>query len=298
MAFDFGLAEKKLGTAELIVIICIGVLIVLLNSVEIFLLQKSKRSLKPHEILISSLAFSDCLVAFLGIVCGILLSTNGRSAAVQETLFMLLFLSLSSSNIIIVAIAVDRFIAVKYPLRHLTLLSKKRMIILLIIFWMIKLFPCSTLLTLRLTGVLHIPLLLVKPTVISVTIILSGIFFVIIYTGIACVVHRNTLKMKLQTQGLSEQSKIIEQRVIITAVCVVITYILFTYPLAIEILAVSNMSFITTFLLYTKSAVDPVVYFYRSYVTDICSICKKRPADSSSSHSGNIETTYKTFQGE
>ena len=107
----------------------IGILIGILNLVEIIIILKIKRKKKVYEILLLSLSASDFMLCFSN---GFLYVTHAVNAyryeyeVLLETVFTLYIFSVLSSVFHVLFIALDRLLAVLRPIRHKVFSTRKK----------------------------------------------------------------------------------------------------------------------------------------------------------------------------
>ena len=127
-------AEKLEKSIEL----SLGVLIAVLNLVEIVMIVKIKRKKKLYEILLFSLSVSDFMFGISNIFVNIFFLAGAcTNEHLLETAFTLYVFFVLTSIFHLSFITVDRLIAVLKPLQHKTILSRKRVYTFLILLWIL-----------------------------------------------------------------------------------------------------------------------------------------------------------------
>ena len=119
-----------------LVISCIGFV---LNSFAIIMLLRSRKFKQPFLMNVLSLCFADLFVFF---TCAIFHSLNfayGTNKTVGEVYTYAVTVSLLSSQSHLMSIAVQRLIAVKYPLQCKRYLTQRRCIMVLAFIWLLSL---------------------------------------------------------------------------------------------------------------------------------------------------------------
>ena len=105
----------------------IGILMAILNIVEIVIILKTKRKKKVYELFLLSLSVSDCMLNLSNGFLYVLYATNAcRYEVLLETAFTLYIFSMLSSIFHISLIALDRLLAVSRPLKHKVLSTRKK----------------------------------------------------------------------------------------------------------------------------------------------------------------------------
>ena len=127
--------EKREKSIEL----SLGVLIAILNLVEIIMIAKIKRKRKLYEILLLSLSVSDFMFGISNVFVNIffLAGACGNKHFVEAAFTTYLFFVLTSI-FHLSFITLDRLIAVLKPLQHKLILSRKRVYIFLILLWILS----------------------------------------------------------------------------------------------------------------------------------------------------------------
>ena len=105
----------------------IGILIAILNLVEIIIILKIKRKKKVYEILLLSLSASDFMLCLSnGFLYAIHAVNAYRYEVLLETVFTLYIFSVLSSVFHILFIGLDRLLAVLRPIRHKVFSTRKK----------------------------------------------------------------------------------------------------------------------------------------------------------------------------
>ena len=249
---------------------------VLFNIVEIILIVKIKNR-KNFDRLLLSLAVSDALI---GIVClGFNLCKFAR-ASLLEWLSMditgrILGLSVVFSIANLLAISVDRLIAVKYPIKHRVILTSKRVDISIILLWVL------TLIFVVYSGFVAVKRPKELKRLVSITqgsVIFQGLLITMIYFHIFYLVCKRRLFTTAATgkesttrkRGLTVfvQGPYRSQRAVLFTGCIVtVSFIICTYPRAFDFLVrqPERVSFAPALMLLLNSVINPFVYFFKSY---------------------------------
>ena len=129
------------GNIDGSVSIILAVGIILLNSAEIIVLCRKGGKRKKPEHMILSLSCADCLVGIAYLICGlgkIIWKYNPNShqiSVVANEIRASFSFSIVASILHIFVIAVERFYAVKQPFKYRTIITSKRIIVILVIIW-------------------------------------------------------------------------------------------------------------------------------------------------------------------
>ena len=116
----------------------LGVLIAILNLVEIIMIVKIKRKKKQYEILLLSLSVSDFMFGMSNIFVNIFFLEGACSNEhLLETAFTTYVFFVLTSIFHLSFITVDRLIAVLKPLQHKIVFSRKKVYIFLVLLWIL-----------------------------------------------------------------------------------------------------------------------------------------------------------------
>ena len=258
-----------------ITFIALGILVFLTNLVEVLLiLRKKQRS--TFEKLLLSLAFSDLLIGLVITAIKALDFVPKKQLRLKEDAFPIVF-NISSlfsmKNLLIIAI--DRFLAVRYPIKHRVLVTGRRVNIAIIIIWIAILVIGVGLNIILLTGLnLDRDYFMYLS---SIVIIFSGILISFLYICILRVIFTRSARAKEDARG--ENGTVKQQgtspvngsnnteRIVACYSCVVAaSFIICTYPFAIEYLKTRSafaMSFASKLLIFINSLLNPFVYFFK-----------------------------------
>ena len=105
----------------------IGAATIILNFLEIYLIVKRWRKMKPYEQLLLNLAISDFFVGVIRLMLAIheIHYPDWTNKPYSIVVWAFMQFSVSSSAVNIFAISTDRLIAIKLPLRHTVWMSKR-----------------------------------------------------------------------------------------------------------------------------------------------------------------------------
>ena len=262
---------------EEIIFILLGIMIILMNSVELtFLLRIKHRS--TFEKLLLSLAFSDFLVGIAVTVFKTIDFAYDEMEWLYEDDFVTVFILSSIFSLKnLLAITADRFLAVKFPIKHHILVTGRRVNILIILIWVVV---C-------LFGILMNAILIVLFRVerrylmiFSAVLILSwGIVITILYGFILRVLFtrhittndvdagNRTILHRIQSLLRGRNKR--ERAVLWSSILVSGSFIVCTYPFAIEYLKTKDtmhMSLASRMLIVLNSFLNPFIYFFSRFL--------------------------------
>ena len=268
------MSEKR---AEEIVYVLIALLILLFNSIEIVLLWRI-RNKTIFDRLLLSLAFSDALV---GVVVGLFqvfhMYLGDKLWIKAEDVVNIFLLSLVFSSTNLIAITVDRFLAVQYPIKHRILSTPKRANIIITVLWLLSF--SFAILNAFLTYIWAVELKFILNGT-SISLLVFGVVITILY----CAIFYLICKRKMRTRAVADEgegnvnrNRIIlflkgpykaERSVLFTGCTVAISFIICTYPFAFEFLTTENnghLSFLSQCLIVLNSLLNPFVYFFKKF---------------------------------
>eukprot|EP00794_Sanderia_malayensis_P020208 gene20208-22184_t len=254
--------------------ISLSSLTLLLNLVEVVILARRHSSLKPYEKLLLSLAFSDLLVAIYVLNVKIYDYLIDHEYLLKETfairLVFSMFISISNSF----AIAIDRLLAVKYPIKHRIWMTNRRMNVIIIILWLV----CLIIMAIESVIIVFCPDMRNYYTYrLSVCLLANGVLMTIFYTYIFKLSTSQPSGMyhARATNGTNNRSGSFyrpwsdkEKRIFYTCFLVTFSYVICSYPFSIEFLIVKDadkVSLTTRLILFLNSAINPVIYFFKGY---------------------------------
>ena len=272
----------------------LGVVISILNLVEIILIAKLGNKKKIYEDILLSLSLSDCMFGLSNVLINIVVLVNEcDSEALLETTYTLYIFSILSSIFHLMFITFDRVIAVRKPLK---------VKIFLLLLWIMAVLISALLLLLdeltetfkvnkavllmedqhlaeipfpdldKVNGNTTLNQSLQNVTMItekasnfskdmalslSVVIIIADIAMVASYS---LIIYEAALKRKVA----SNQGKF--NKLPFVCLAIVATFILFTLPYAVVKLATGKIPFWANFILISNSAMNSIVYFFRGKI--------------------------------
>ena len=271
--------DTEESATEDIIYIITGIIVTIVNIIEIVVIVRGNKIHKPFEKLLLSLAAADILVSVsVTILKTVSLATEGRVAWLRGRTFSIILLSsMNFSGCNLIVITIDRFLAVKYPLKHQIYVTGRRMNIAIVIVWvhssiaaLLSLYALLHNAKVDINRVLFIPL--------SIGCLLYSFLLLIAYASIvhtSCVSRAMTqvtdgrpTHRQIMNSFFSDQYKT-ERNIFYTSCLVSVTFILCTDPFAIEFLIksdVGKVSFTSNFLLFLNSFLDPFIYFFKGYL--------------------------------
>ena len=244
---------------ELLLFIVVGALAMILNVVEIILICGTQKTLKSYERLLLSLSAGDFIIGFAFLSLGILYFSGVKlvdNGVIISTGLLMAF-SLSADNLFLVGM--DRLLAVRFPIKYRNWMTRSKMKVITITIWAIRLLSIALWLWLLNDQPEHL-----ENSYINFApwlILSSAIIFTIIYTYVISTVITRKHPTNLQSRENRRQ----ENTVIATCVSVVLVYVACSCPVALEILISKRSTYRTNVFLVINAAVDPIVYFFKSY---------------------------------
>ena len=265
------------GKHEDIIYLVIALLAVLLNIAEVgFILHMQEKRI--FDRLLLSLALSDVLV---GVTVSALKATklhfDGYFAWLKREDFANIFLlSMAFSYTNILAIAIDRFLAVQYPIKHRMLSTAKRANIVIVLLWLSCIIAVAVdcLITYKWRG--HVNYTLYS---VSISALLFGAAIVVLY----CTIFHLICRRKVQTtrsvrvEGTVSRGGFAlflkgpykaERSVFFTGCIVAISFVICTYPFIFDFLitkSLARVSYTSKALILINSVLNPFIYFFRNY---------------------------------
>ena len=251
-------------------LLTISVLALMANIAEIIFLRKKNKTL--HVRLLLSLCIADILSSFFYSISLFIILKKGNS-------FIFLFSSgtvnfmILSSWFHLAAIAVDRFISVTYPISYRIRASTPKMKIRVVVFvWSITIIVSALLWIIAVKlGIKNTrPLEIVFGVLIfMIGICLLAVYFLIIVRIIRQVKRRvstemNSLRKHLYNSSINNQ----EKSTIRNCALVTSSFILCTYPLAVDLLRGRPylIPYLSGILLTLSRCLNPVIYFFANHM--------------------------------
>ena len=260
-----------------ILFIILSFIIAILNAYEIVLILRCKNR-KAFDKFLLSLAVSDILVAFSVASFKVFnLVTNGMVPWLDEKNYANMFLTLVPFTVTnLIAITVDRFLAVRFPIQHRVLSTKRRVNVAIGQIWFIGIVFVTFFCIIQFEWKDEMYTTL---KVASVYLLVFGVVMIIVYMNIFYLICKRTVpgnratgeERQVRTRNpvlMFKGPNMTERGVFLTGAIVTISFIICTYPFAITILQrhdKGNISLLPKVLFLLNSLFNPLIYFFKSY---------------------------------
>ena len=260
-----------------IIFIIVSFIIAILNISEVVIIVRCK-SRKAFDKLLLSLAISDALVGLSVALFNIYYLTTDNTASLLDgnkyanIFFFSVILSLTN----LIAITVDRFLAVRFPIKHRVFSTEKRANAVIVTIWSLGIVSVTF------TGVMQVRWenqMEITFNVASGFLLLFGVVMIVVYVNIFYLICKRAVPGK--TGGGEEQKartrnpalvlkslNMAERSVFLTGAIVIISFIFCTYPLAFNFLiqqSVEKILIVSKVLILLNSLFNPLIYFFKSY---------------------------------
>lgn len=269
-----------------------GLIVVILNLIEIILISKLKRQKKIYEICILSLCITDFLFGLSNsVVSAVYLSQNAQNDEILEITYTTYFYFVLNSILHLSLITFDRVWLVYKPLKHRIHVTRSRMCKLLAITWIIstviaialfvsdeltetftKSVEMTSYVNTTVSGVAGIKSSYsvqaikriqmeqqypsIMQLVLSVFIIIADVFLISSYSFIIILLKR---KKKIA----SNQEGNMENKVSLICALIAATFVIFTLPYAVARLTVGHTPLWANLILVSNSGLNSIIYFFR-----------------------------------
>ena len=288
-----------------------GVLIAILNIVEIIMIAKITRKKKIYEILLLSLSVSDCMFGISNVFVSITFIADLYTLTdLRETAYTFYVFFVLTSIFHLLFIAVDRLVAVLKPLKHKIYLSRRRFYIFLAILWILAVMVSALLQLLdkftdtferkkliskmsnETLATTSIPspkisprsvspqnnLVVVEETSNSFKSDMQLSLSVIIIIADVTMVMSYSFIIYLTTFQTKKVASTQKQSHRLPAICIAIAsvFVLFTLPYAIATFVLGVATFWPNLILVLSSGVNSIVYFFRVKISRYCKAKKKQ----------------------
>ena len=282
--------------SEQVILIILGIICVILNSTEIVLIIKKRKSMKTFEMILLSFAVADVIVGLVNLFYAAYdieyKITRASHGPIEYVIFTMQYFAVCSSIAHVLGINVERLLAVKFPLGHQRCKSPKNARRIIAIIWFVAIVltvatVSQAFIRLSMYGMRSFDL--ASLYVFAVTILFFGIIFIGIHSYVIWKViiqskqfnqrfYGSTNTQTANLQALSRAAR--ERTLVFTCVMSIMAYVGCTYPAAgISIYVVAKdqqtasrsslMNFWIGFLLLINSALDPFVYFLKGYLENL-----------------------------
>lgn len=260
-----------------IVFFVVGGVAFVLNIVESTLILKMRKNWKHFDRLLLSLSIADLIVAIATIMANIG-KIDGMPALgnllSKRFFFIVLFTSQDYSVLHILAITVDRFMAVKHPLKHNMRMQGHFPAMTIAGIW-VSVFALNVVLISIITT--YSNLLLPIGKAFSVLFILLGLCYAAAYRHIfRTALNQATRRSKKFTDEEHKNCSIKkvlllekcrnERNLLITCCLVLSSYLICMFPISVETLvknSAEDITVISQLLLIGNSILNPIVYFFK-----------------------------------
>ena len=266
MTPDDGNVYRKIDLAA-------GILIAILNIVEIAMIGKIRLKKRIYEIILLSLSVSDCMFGLSNVVVSsIYLSNTNSYGELLETAYISYAFFILTSIFHLIYIAVDRVMIVLKPLQYKSIFTSKRQKIGIAILWILAF-------VIGVTTYTAYELTEMEPAVsdrqnqpvsqnnfqkdiqlvLSIVIVVLDFSMVVSY-GI--IIYRMSFKKRKKLTPKSAK----HERLPILCVLIAAVFVLFTMPYAITRVSFGSVPFWANFILLLNSGMNSLVYFFRQKI--------------------------------
>ena len=266
MTPDDGNVYRKIDLAA-------GILIAILNIVEIAMIGKIRLKKRIYEIILLSLSVSDCMFGLSNVVVSsIYLSNTNSYGELLETAYISYAFFILTSIFHLIYIAVDRVMIVLKPLQYKSIFTSKRQKIGITILWILAF-------VIGVTTYTAYELTEMEPAVsdrqnqpvsqnnfqkdiqlvLSIVIVVLDFSMVVSY-GI--IIYRMSYKKRKKLTPKSAK----HERLLILCVLIAAVFVLFTMPYAITRVSFGSVPFWANFILLLNSGMNSLVYFFRQKI--------------------------------
>ena len=266
--------------AEEISFIAVGLMIIVANLVEITCIVR-KRNKTTFEKLLLSLALSDLLFGTIITVYKTLDFALGRKPWLDERVTTIVFLLSSVFSLLnLLAITIDRFLAIRFPIKHRILVTPRRTNVLIISIWASTSLVgvgSNLILVLRVPAGEKYAITTSAIGILSIGTIINAIYFCIIRylltREVIATARPEDGKILQRIRELFRGPQKVERAVLLSSVIVSVTFIICTFPFAIEYLILGDgeeLSFGSKMLIILNSLLNPFVYFFNNFLRKSC----------------------------
>ena len=260
-----------------VILIAVALAAVFLNIIEIVLILRIRKR-KAFDKLLLSLAVSDAAVGMILSGMKIFHIAKPQQSTLQSTSDRqkAFGLSVLFSVANLLAISVDRLLAVKYPIKHRMTLTSRRANIAIIVLWVVTSIFASLCGLIIFNWTRHLEYLI---NTVEVFFLGYGILLIAIYSHIFYLVCKRkapTASTNCETSTgririlalFTRRSLKSESTILFTGATVTATFIICTYPSAFEYLIkqAKVFSFGSLLMLLLNSVLNPIIYFFKSYL--------------------------------
>ena len=249
--------------------------IIILNSIEAFIIARRWKNKSNHERIIFSLSMSDLLVGISGVIIHgldsmVMLPLSSKYGA---GVLLPLWFSINTSLLHILGMTINRAIAVKYPVQHKLMITPSRVTFSLLVIWLLSLmltvvpfFTKDDFFILKLTA--------------ACLAVIFGFAIAVMYAFLLRTVIKgkrnvNAKDKETKSTGIKTQR---EQEIRLTATCsaIVISFLLFMLSFSVDVIFNHGDTSYGCAMLYVNSITNPIIYFYG--VGPLKHLCCRRAA--------------------
>ena len=255
-----------------ILFIIVSFTIALLNISEVLLIVRCKNR-KAFDKLLLSLAASDILVALSVASFKIAdLITSDTVAWLDGKSFANIFLlSITFSVTNLIAITADRFLAVRFPIKYRIISTERRVNGVIVTIWSVGIVFVTLKSLTQFKWEYEIEFTL---NVVSGLILLFGLAMVMAYIAIFYFVCKRTVPRRIgrgeESKGKNRSACTTERGIFLTGGIVSLSFIICTYPFAIDFLykqSGEDISVLSRLFILLNSLLNPLIYFFKNYFT-------------------------------
>ena len=263
--------------AKDIVYATVGLLTAVLNIAEIALIIRKKNK-KAFDKLLLSLAVSDVFVGMAAAVFKLsdLIKEDEVKLLVANEQLNIVLISVGFSVTNLAAITADRFMAVRYPIKHRMILSARRVNVAIIFLWLFSL-ACAVFSSLF--AFLWTSQIIFMVNAGLCCLLVFGVAITVCYALIFLSISKRTMRTATENEAEKNGARrgfalfmkgpyTAERSVQCTGCLVTLSFIICTYPFAFEFLisqSVKDISFVSNLMILLNSLLNPIIYFFKSY---------------------------------
>jgi len=282
----------------------LGVIIALLNIMEIILILRLKRKKKIFEIVLLSLSVADLLFGLSNASVCVVFLGNWKGESVFDVTYTSYFFFVLTSIFHLVFIAMDRLAAIVRPIRHNISMTRRKVYIFLGVIWIAAIATTLGLYLSNDRGYLFENKSIIeewkaknrtKPPknllirkgdtyrtlmqeLLSYFILTADFILVIVYVIIIYKVQINNNKNVVR----GNEHRGTQIKVSLLCVFVAVSFVVFTIPYAINRLATKSIQFWANIVLVSNSGMNSVIYFFRNYCQQRADEKKRKKVNTSS----------------
>ncbi|XP_065072095.1 probable G-protein coupled receptor 21 [Rhopilema esculentum] len=232
----------------------LAVAIIIANITEIIFITKVRRNMSLFQLLLFSLAVADLLVGISG-CCIAVLELNGVKIEKLQLSSIVCFAIAASVNHVN-AITIDRLLAVRWPLKHKYLVSRKRISICIAVTWCVSI---VMLLPMFVSGNDDLTKYILSISILTYSGAMVFVYSYIIYRTV--VVRRKTLiTVAHGTENAVQTSK--DVQLVVVVIILTIIFMVCSIPFCVYAFITEAYPRTIKDLLISNSLCNPFVYFF------------------------------------